>query len=54
MIAKGQPGDSIQAGLVGVNVVSREPQMVSLGEIKDIEDELHGKIDFGTVELSEQ
>ena len=43
VIAKGQPGEMIQAGLVGVNVVDALPARISRGSLQEIDDQIKGK-----------
>jgi hypothetical protein len=42
VIAKGQPGDAIQAGLIGLNVVAAIPARLSPGSVQDIADQVRG------------
>ncbi len=44
VIAKGGPGEAIQAGLIGVNVVTEIPVRLSPGNVKDIEEQVRGKV----------
>ena len=43
VIAKGRPGEAVQAGLLGVNVVDAVPQMLSPGALSDMEQQITGK-----------
>ena len=47
VIAKGQPGEAIQAGLIGINVVDELPKRISYGSVQEIEDQVQGKVDLG-------
>jgi|GEM_PF-1945925 len=42
VLAKGRPGEAIQASLIGVNVANEVPVRLSGGSVKEIEDQVRG------------